>query len=286
MDRSSLHAIASGYVSELADPVAHDLADRLEKAVTSLSESRSPASAEDPDAAIQRIEHAISALRRFTPLPLLGKVFSVALLEELERLGHPPLPTVQPSAGGRLAGDLVALARACRTAGSTPEEVASTWPDVPPPIADLVLRFAADHCGYGPLAWEAPGFTDPQVVVRALAMTGTNPPAATPEAEASHTSDEPALQQALTSWLRITEDGIKLIRETFYRAILPALGQAADDLGGEPTDLLFATGDEIAAKRIDASLIAKRRSAYFANADYLAKHHVDRRTLDNLMGAR
>ncbi len=229
-----------------------------------------------------------AALRSFIAIPILGKAVTDALLARLRDAGFEgPAPHPRPSPGLRLTSDLVALGDACARTGWSPEEIAATWPEVPEPVRLLVESFAADHVGFGPMPWDAPGWEHPAYVVSHLVTIAGRvrrlpddevPPA--PDLGAGHVA---MLYDALAAWLEATERGLVLVRRAFYVGIRPQLVDAAAQLGTRPSDLLFVTFDELATSLPSPGELADRREAYVANRSYLETHGVDVSGLEALV---
>src|SRR5438093_2894395 len=100
---------------------------------------------------------------------VLSKFVPDVLLRALADAGDvapPPFP--EKSAGAELMQDMFALYQACRALDCTLQRLQREWPHVPPEIFQLVSEFCTRQTGFGPLAWDSPGYEDPDYVIRLL----------------------------------------------------------------------------------------------------------------------
>src|SRR5262249_41848381 len=109
------------------------------------------------------------------PYGILSKFVPDLLFETLVATGDEgrcPFPS--RSAGAELSDAVVALHLRCLELGYTAERLEAEWPTVSPPIAAAVRNFCAHQTGFGPLAWEAPGYEEPWYVFRVMRAAFAN----------------------------------------------------------------------------------------------------------------
>ncbi len=100
---------------------------------------------------------------------ILSKFVPDVLLRALADAGDvepPPFP--EKSAGAELMQNTFALYQACCALNYTPQRLQREWPRVSPEVFQLVSEFCNRQTGFGPLAWDSPGYEDPNYVVRLL----------------------------------------------------------------------------------------------------------------------
>ena len=100
---------------------------------------------------------------------ILSKFVPDVLLRALADAGDvepPPFP--ETSAGAKLMQKTFALYQACCVLNYTPQRLQREWPNVPAEVFQLVSEFCNRQTGFGPLAWDSPGYEDPNYVVRLL----------------------------------------------------------------------------------------------------------------------
>jgi hypothetical protein len=225
------------------------------------------------------------------PYGILSKFVPDALLRALAAAGDggaPPFP--ERSAGAALTADLLTLFLECRARGYPPERLEGEWPAVADEVAALV-RGAGDRlAGFGPLAWDAPGYEQPLYVIRVMrAAFGQvdsdglrlrlSAPAPRPSPGPGG-SEAAALRRALAFWLDFLERETWYVRRAFYRGMVPLLrrlaaGQRRRHPGSRPDDVLFLTIDVLTAGGFDPAAVRTRRETYLADGDYLARHGVE-----------
>jgi hypothetical protein len=257
--------------------------------------------ARDGHGAVAALARLDGPLCELAPFAVMTKFVPDALLERWRRLGGTgPPPAPEPSPGRRLAEALVELGRRCLAAGCRPHDVASGWPDVPEAVGRAVHAFCRAHTGFGPPAWEAPGYESPAFVVHAMAAVEAEAsvPAGIRGASRTAASSQPpmtatppvdpdgreAVERALVAWLEYFDLEVWYLRRAFHVAVVPALRALAETLDRRrPDDLLFATMGELLEARVDPSILAARRRAYEADHDYLQRNGVQAGRLRDLM---
>jgi hypothetical protein len=244
----------------------------------------------DPCGAKTLLAEIGTGVAEFVPYGILTKFIPDALLQTLASLGNsgpPAFPVDSP--GAALTKALLNLAQKCSVCGYPPYRLAGDWPEVAPEAAALVRDFCCRHQGFGPLPWEAPGYEDPEFVVRAcrgafgqvdLEELQGRLANAFPRRDAVSSPSSPlvhALRQALAFWLDFLERETWYVRRAFYMGILPALRRLcqASDRRLLPEDMLFLEIQEITASELQLEAIPARRDAYLANVEYLERHAVD-----------
>jgi hypothetical protein len=226
------------------------------------------------------------------PYVILGKLVPDVLLGVLEREGSGPDLVASSfqgrSAGSHLSEGLLELYRSCLNRGYPPARLEREWPAVEPGVAGAVKRFVSRYTGFGPVAWEAPGFETPGYVFAAMTATfsGIDPdtlrrPAGVPPSTAAEEEGRSAhLRRALRSWAEFTEQQIWLVRGAFYRGMVPLLRpstgvwQTPSETTTRPEDLLFAELEEIAGALPDPPELSRRRDEYLGNTSYLSRHGI------------
>jgi hypothetical protein len=234
------------------------------------------------------------------PYGILSKFVPDALLRALAAAGDggaPPFP--ERSAGAALTADLLALFLDCRARGYPPERLEAEWPAVAAEVAARV-RGACDRlAGFGPLAWDAPGYEQPRYVFRVLraafgqvdpdelrrrlaAKKGSGVLNSTPDPffAAGGGDSAAALRRALAFWLDFLERETWYVRRAFYRGLVPLLRRLAAGYRRRhpefrPDDMLFLAIDELTAGGFDPAAVRARRETYLADREYLARHGVE-----------
>jgi hypothetical protein len=177
------------------------------------------------------------------------------------------------------------------------------WPCVSPKVLRLVSQFCHRQTGFGPLAWDSPGFEDPTYVIRLLGSAfdevdaeqirqrlsfAKRPAVARPTAGGS--TKIAALRRVLGFWLDFLERETWYVRRAFYVGMIPLLHQLAGEYRQKTpefqlTDLLFLDIHELVAGIIDPAVIRTRRHRYMENSEYLSLHSVDSDRLARILGS-
>lgn len=283
VDHSAVEALRRDFRDKLQGDYLGSLQQRLD---ATLSDARAISSdgkhSSDP---LDALADVGMVLRNVVTLVILGKFLTGELLEEIHRrVGDAPIPFPSPSPGSTLAMDLGELAIACADAGYSPPRLASEWPDVGVEVKKHVLRFADDHVGFGPLAWEAPGYDDPSFVVAAMTSVvgGSSRSLITQTVEPVGQSIK-GLHDALASWMMLLEFGIVFVRGAFYRVVVPAAIELGSRGDVSATSVPFMTFAELHTGAPSTAEIARRRQAYMTNTRYLKKGSIDPDRVDRLM---
>ena len=235
---------------------------------------------------------------------VLSKFVPDILLRALADAGdvEPPHFPAQ-SAGAELMQNTFALYQACCVLNYPPGRLQRAWPRVSPEVFQLVRQFCNRQTGFGPLAWDSPGYEDPSYVVRLLHSAFDEVDAeqvsrrmsfAQRPAVARPTGKVPAkiaaLRRLLKLWLEFLERETWYVRRAFYVGMIPLLQQmvAAYRLkipAFQPADLLFLDIRELVAGTADPAVIDMRRHRYMENTEYLSLHGVDSSRLATIMGS-
>jgi hypothetical protein len=235
---------------------------------------------------------------------VLSKFVPDVLLRALAEAGDvepPPFP--EKSAGGELMQDTFALYQACCALNYTPQRLRHEWPRVSSDVFQLVREFCYRQTGFGRLAWESPGYEDPDYVIQLLhsafdevdaeqvrqRLSFAKKPAVT-SSPADVRTKIAALRRVLGFWLDFLERETWYVRRAFYVGMIPLLRQLAAGYRQkmptfEPADLLFLDIRELAAGIADPAVIHTRRQRYMTNTDYLSLHGVNPIRLATIMGA-
>jgi hypothetical protein len=238
---------------------------------------------------------AYGVLTKFVPDVLLRSLADEGDTEP------PPFPA--KSAGAELMQDTFALYKACYDRGYTPERLQGEWPRVAPEVLQLFTQFCHHQTGFGPLAWDSPGYEDPAYVVRLFhsafnavdveqagrRLTFSKKPETAPPDKLP--PKIAALRRVLGYWLEFLERETWYVRRAFYLGMLPLLQRLAAGFrekipAFQPVDMLFLEAGELAAGTIDLATIRRRQERYLANSDYLSLHGVERNRLIAMMEKR
>ena len=232
---------------------------------------------------------------------LVGVRVEGRALADAGDVAPPPFP--EKSAGAELTQNMFALYEACCVLNYTPQRLQREWPRVSPEVFHLVSEFCNRQTGFGPLAWDAPGYEDPNYVVRLLHSAFDEVDAeqirqrlsfATRPVVARSNIDVPpkiaALRRVLGFWLDFLERETWYVRRAFYVGIIPLLQRLAAgyrqkipalQLG----DLLFLDIRELAAGIADPAVIHTRRYRYMENTEYLSLKGVDPSRFAKILGS-
>ena len=170
-------------------------------------------------------------------------------------------------------------------------------------VFQLVREFCHRQTGFGPLAWDSPGYEDPNYVVRLLHSAFDEVDAeqvrrrlsfAKRPALARSTIGVPskiaALRRVLGFWLDFLERETWYARRAFYLGMVPLLHQLAAGYrqkipAFQLADLLFLDIRELVAVIADPAMIHTRRHRYMENTEYLSLHGVDPSRLATILGS-
>ena len=236
---------------------------------------------------------AYGVLSKFVPDVLLRALADDGDVEP------PPFP--ERSAGAELMQNTFALYEACCALNYTPQRLQREWPRVPPQVFQLVSEFCQRQTGFGPLAWDSPGYEDPNYVVRLLhsafhevdteqvrqRLSFAKRPAVARSTIGTSTKIA-ALRRVLGFWLDFLERETWYARRAFYLGMIPLLQQLAVGYREkipkfQPADLLFLDIHELASGIADPAMIQTRRHRYMENTDYLSLHGVDSSRLATML---
>jgi hypothetical protein len=226
------------------------------------------------------------------PYGVLTKFVPDALFRALTAAEDTALPTFPVrSAGAALTDALLALYLACRARGYSPEQLEAEWPQLRPDVARLLRDFCRDQAGFGPLAWDAPGYENPLYALRALkaAFTNVDPDAlrhrlACPQPPVPPTASEStrslALRRTLTFWLDFLERETWYVRRAFYLGMVPLLRKLVTGYRTRwpefrSPEVLFLEIQELTTGIYDPGVLQARRQKYLADHHYLARHGID-----------
>jgi hypothetical protein len=235
---------------------------------------------------------------------ILSKFVPDVLLRALADAGDvepPPFP--EKSTGAELMQNTFALSQACCVLDYTPQRLQHEWPRVSPEVFHLVNEFCNRQTGFGPLAWDSPGYEDPNYVVRLLHSAFNEADGeqvrrrlsfAKRPAVARSTTEVPkriaALRRVLGFWLDFLERETWYVRRAFYVGMTPLLRRLAAEYCRQVptfqlTDLLFLDIRELIAGTFDPAVIQTRRHRYRENSEYLSLHGVDSSRLTTMLGS-
>ena len=233
---------------------------------------------------------------------VLSKFVPDILLRALADSGDvapPPFP--EKSAGAELMQDTFALYQTCAVRNYNPQRLRTQWPEVSPEVLQLVREFCKRQTGFGPLAWDSPGYEDPSYVIRLLHSAfdevdtkqvtrrialAERPPLT--RASGKVAARVAALRRVLGFWLQFLERETWYVRRAFYLGMVPLFQRMAAEHekgipGLKPAHLLFLEIEELAAGVIDFAAIQRRQGRYLQNAEYLSLHGIGLERLTNMM---
>ncbi len=237
----------------------------------------------EPAVALTRLLEAVAAVM---PYPVLTRIVPGLLAQAAGDRVPVPEP---PSPGAILATNLRRLASWCAAREWQPAALRDTWPRVDDDVADVVGSFCRDHSGFGPVAWEAPGFDSPRYTVTAMATLvpsptrrdGTvdwHPVTACPDGAAN------TAHQVAVRWIEHMDRQIWLQRRAFHHGAVPLLAALGDENGVAPWRLLFAERSELASGIPSAAVLDERIAAYLSGTEYLTKAGIDLNRLGAIFG--
>src|SRR6266404_6694798 len=261
--------------------------------------------AASPDGAASKLtEHLANRMALVLAYGILSKFVPDVLLRALADAGDvepPPFP--ETSAGAELMQNTFALYEACCALNYTPQRLQREWSHVLPEVFCLVGEFCKRQTGFGPLAWDSPGYENPSYVVRLLhsAFDEINTEQvrrrlsfAKRPVVAGSISCVPeriaALRRVLGFWLDFLERETWYVRRAFYFGMIPLLKQLAAEYRREipnvqPVDLLFLEIGELIAGTVDPAVIQTRRHRYMENSEYLSLRGIEVSHLTTMLGS-
>jgi hypothetical protein len=235
---------------------------------------------------------------------ILSKFVPDVLLRALADAGDvepPPFP--ETSAGAELMQNTFALYQACCALNYDPRRLQLEWPRVPAEVFQLVSEFCHRQTGFGPLAWDSPGYEDPNYVIRLLHSAFNEVDAeqvrrrlsfarrpSVARSSAGGSTKIAALRRVLGFWLDFLERETWYARRAFYFGMIPLLQQLVAGYRQkipkfQPADLLFLDIRELVAGIADPAVIDARRHRYMENTEYLSLHGVDSSRLATMLGS-
>jgi len=273
----------------------HALVDTTENA------ARVAASLDSP-AARKLSENLANKMALVLAYGILSKFVPDLLLRALVDAGDvepPPFP--EKSAGAELMQDTFGLYKACCALDYTPQRLHREWPRVSPKVFQLIGEFCNRQTGFGPLAWDSPGYEDADYVVRLLhsafddvdveqvrrRLSFAKRPAVAASPAGMRTKVS-ALRRVLGFWLDFLERETWYVRRAFYVGMVPVLQRLAVGYlqkipALQPADLLFLDIRELTTEINDPAMICKRRDHYMENTDYLSVRGVEPSRLITMM---
>lgn len=235
---------------------------------------------------------------------ILSKFVPDVLLRALADAGDvepPPFP--EKSAGSELMRNMFTLYEACCALDYAPRRLQHEWPHVSPEAFRLVSEFCNRKRGFGPLAWDSPGYEDPYYVVRLL-HSAFHEVDAEEVRQRFSSARRPvvirsvaipkkiaALRRVLALWLDFLERETWYVRRAFYVGMIPLLQQLTASYhqtspGLQVSDLLFLDIDELVGGIPDPGAIHARRRHYMLNTEYLSLHGIDAHRFATMLESR
>ncbi len=307
LDRSKVAALSKALLSWFTSETLERMRSTHAAACAALidaSENAALVSASRDGAARKLSEDLANRMALVLAYGILSKFVPDLLLRALAEAGNvepPPFP--EKSAGAELMQDTFALYQACCVLNYTPQRLQQEWPPVSSEVFQLVREFCHRQTGFGRLAWDSPGYEDPDYVIRLLhsafdevdaeqlrrRLSFAKRPAVTPSTSDGATKIA-ALRRVLGFWLDFLERETWYVRRAFYVGMIPLLRQLAAGYRQkmptfQPTDLLFLDICELTTGIADPAVIHTRRQRYITNTEYLSYHGVNPSRLATIMGA-
>ena len=307
LDRSRVAALTDGLLSWFAPETLELMHARHAAACDALVEATENAARRDesldPASARKLSEDLANKIGLVMAYGILSKFVPDVLLRAHAEAGNddpPPFP--EKSAGSELMRDTFALYQACCALDYPPQRLQHEWPLVSQDVFRLLSDFCNRQRGFGPLAWDSPGYEDPNYVARLLhsAFDGVDTEqirqrlSFVGKRAVTHSTDLPrkvaALRRVLGFWLDFLERETWYVRRAFYIGMIPLLRRLAasyrlKDSRFQLTNLLFLDIRELVAGMPDPAVIDARRRRYLENAEYLSLHGVDTRRLETMLGS-
>jgi hypothetical protein len=296
LDQSSLARLSAALPAHLTIENLNTLERAHRAACAALLDTTSRAAASagrlDDTATRELLSELGTRVAALVPYGILTKFVPDALFRTLAAAGDTASPSFPArSAGAALTDAFLGLYLACRAKGYSPEELEAQWPQVRADIAMLLREFCRDQAGFGPLAWDAPGYENHVYVLRALKDAFSNvdadalrqrlarpqppdPPAVSGSASAI------ALRRTLAFWLDFLERETWYVRRAFYLGMVPLLRQLVPGYRTRcpefgPQDLLFLEIQELTTGVLDLGILQARRQKYLADHEYLTRHGIN-----------
>src|SRR5437667_4461654 len=238
LDRSRVaalsKALSSWFTPETLE-LMHRTHDDACDALVDASENAARVAASLDGAARKLSEDLANRMALVLAYGILSKFVPDVLLRALGDAGDvEPLPFPETSAGADLMQNTFALYQACCVLEYTPQRLQREWPRVSPEVFRLVGEFCKRQTGFGSLAWDSPGYEDPNYVIRLLhsAFDEVNAEQvrrrlsfAKRPVVARPTIDAPtkiaALRCVLGFWLDFLERETWYVRHAFYVGMIP-----------------------------------------------------------------
>jgi len=311
LDQARGRLLARTLVESLTDAGAQALQSSLESACDALTTGIEPTTG-GLDVHDVRMGGHLSGMARLVAtvvdFAILGRFVPDALLEGLARAGDgrpPPFPS--PSSGSRLTEDLLDLYQSLIPRGKSLADLTIPGAPLDHQVERELRAFADRHVGFGPLAWDRPGFEDPAHVLVAMIASfeggGAQPPETelpggpselpAPDARSAQvpgTFPVQAVRRLLAAWLAFLDAETWYVRRAFFLGYVPVLRELVAEYRREvpeirPGDVLFCTSPHQAAADPGEWLAeAKaRREAYVEDRQYLARHGIDEGRLDAIV---
>ena len=169
--------------------------------------------------------------------------------------------------------------RWCADRGQPARLLVEIWPRGDPEVVDAVVAFCRHHAGFGPVAWEAPGFDSPAHTVRAMTAFEPDPTVSAPPdaVDFSPTDDGPpvtGLRDVAVRWVEFMDLQIWYLRHAFYNGVVPLLHGLGDSAGVAPWRLLFVERGELATGVPAPDEVDRRLDRYLAQSDYMAANGI------------
>lgn len=294
LDRSQVAALTNALL-EWFTPERLEQMEKTHAAVcdgsVKLSERAAQVAEElETDAAAQLAGELAEKITLVMTYGILSKFVPDVLLRALAEAGDsepPPFP--EASAGSELLRSTFELFEACASEGYQPDQLRKEWPEVSTQTARLIRDFCRKETGFGPLAWDSPGYEDPGYVVRLLysAFNEVEPEElrrrlfSAKKSPATHLASGnkqgSALRKTLGFWLNFLERETWYVRRAFYLGMIPLLRQISIGYRRkfpllEPSDLLFLDSQELVRGDFDSETIESRRRRYMEDKEYRNLH--------------
>ena len=305
LDRSKVAALTKALLSWFTPETLDRMRTTHAAACDALADASKKAAliTASPGGAARKLsEDLANRMARVLAYGILSKFVPDVLLRALADGGDaepPPFP--EKSAGAELMKDTFALHQRCCALNYPPQKLQHEWPRVSSEVFRLVSEFCRRQTGFGRLAWDSPGYEDPEYVIRLLhsafdevdaeqlrrRLSFAKRPVVT-QSTTDGATKIAALRHVLGFWLDFLERETWHVRRAFYIGMIPLLRQLAAEYRQkmpaiQPVDLLFLDVGELTTGTADPAVIQARRQRYMTNTEYLSLHGVDPNRLAPVM---
>jgi hypothetical protein len=312
LDAERGRELAGALTATLTERSAGALEDALNQACAGLTDAIEAGSDAAMGGRPDREAHLSTMADRIADVldfAILGRFVPDALLNGLSFAGDrrpPPFPT--PSAGARLSRELLDLYVTITSTGLHPADLVTAAGSLDPHLEGELRSFARRFTGFGPLAWDRPGFEEPRHVLAAMvaAFEGARDGVPTPhpqgtlieplESPSAGPPSDPGTfpvgpaRRLLGRWLAFLDEETWYMRRAFFLGLSPVFRSLMAEHRGahpdlRPGDVLFcrSLAEPLSDPTEWAAQARARRAALMEDRPYLAAHAIDEGRLDGMV---